>query len=91
MKGGRRVLFDREHDLAEIDSAVREVAAILRPKHQGGDRLLTATEVAAQLGLSRKAVYNHAASWQFTRRLGKATLRFSERGLENYLKNGRTP
>ena len=85
----RRPAVARELARERITAAVREVAAVLRPKRQETDRLIDATEVARRLGLSKKAVYNRAASWPFTRRLGKATMRFSERGLETYLKNGR--
>lgn len=49
------------------------------------DRLLDAAEVAARLGMKRKHVYNRAAAWPFTRRLGQRTLRFSERGLEQWI------
>lgn len=47
-------------------------------------RLLTASEAAARLGMSRKLVYSRAPSWPFTRRIGSA-LRFDAAGLERWL------
>ncbi len=49
------------------------------------DRLLTATEVAERLHTSRRYVYEHAAEFPFTRRLGTRPVRFSERGLVRWL------
>jgi excisionase family DNA binding protein len=49
------------------------------------DRLLSASEVARRLGVSRRYVYDHADRFPFTRRLGSGTVRFSECGLERWL------
>ena len=50
----------------------------------GEDRLLTADQVAARLGVARRWVYRKAGALPFTRRLSRGTLRFSERGLERW-------
>ncbi len=50
----------------------------------GEERLLTADQVAARLGVSRRWVYRKAGALPFTRRLSCGTLRFSERGLERW-------
>jgi predicted DNA-binding transcriptional regulator AlpA len=49
-----------------------------------GDRLLTVADVADRMSLSAHAVYRRAARLPFTVRVGRY-LRFSERGLEEYL------
>lgn len=53
------------------------------------ERLLSANEMAARLGLSRKALYARAATLPFTRRVGKRTLRFSETGFQQWAAKGR--
>jgi len=49
------------------------------------DRLLTVEEAAQKLGLSRDYLYRHAKRFPFTVRLG-SRLRFSERGVERYIR-----
>ena len=49
------------------------------------DRLLTVGEVAAQLHVSPWKVYRDAKSLPFARKLGRRTLRFSEKGLRRWL------
>jgi excisionase family DNA binding protein len=53
-----------------------------------GDRLLTVDEVAQRLSISSHAVYRRASGFAFTVRVGRH-LRFSERGLEEYLEGRR--
>ena len=48
------------------------------------DRLLSAAEVAARLGVPVRYVYRHARAWPFTRRLSPKTLRFSALGLDRW-------
>jgi hypothetical protein len=52
------------------------------------DRLLTAEEVSARFKRSKDWVYRRAKKWPFTVREGRKTVRFSERGLAEHLKNG---
>jgi excisionase family DNA binding protein len=52
------------------------------------DRLLTVDEVAQRLSISSQAVYRRASSFPFTVHVGRY-LRFSERGLEEYLESRR--
>ena len=49
------------------------------------ERLLTASEVAERLGCSTRYVYAKADSFPFTRRLASRVVRFSLRGLEQWL------
>jgi excisionase family DNA binding protein len=54
-----------------------------RPTH--GDRLLTIEEAAAKLGCSKDSIYRSAATLPFTVREGRR-LRFSEQGIESYIR-----
>lgn len=49
------------------------------------DRLLTVSELAARMKVTRRYVYDHHPAWPFTRRVGRR-LRFSEKGFEQWLK-----
>jgi len=55
------------------------------------DQLLTAQQVAARLAISVKVVYRRAGRWPFTRRLSPGILRFSERGLQQWLERTARP
>jgi predicted DNA-binding transcriptional regulator AlpA len=49
------------------------------------DRWLTAEEVGAALGMSRRWVYARAKDFPFTKRLPGAPMRFSEAGLRRWM------
>lgn len=49
------------------------------------DHLLKAEDVAEIMDVSTRYVYDHADGWPFTRRISQHKLRFSERGLYNWL------
>jgi excisionase family DNA binding protein len=51
------------------------------------DRLLEVSEAAKRLGVSKDYLYRHAKQWPFAVRVGPGHLRFSERGLESWIKN----
>lgn len=53
------------------------------------DRLLTAEDVAEQLGCSVAWVYRQALRWPFARKLSHKVLRFSEAGLLEWLAKAR--
>lgn len=57
----------------------------------GQERLLDAAEMAYRLGMTRKQLYNRSSALPFTRRVGKHTLRFSERGFQKWLEKGGKP
>ena len=65
--------------------AINGNGAAPAPAPEQSDRLLTVREVAKRLDVSRRYVYGHIDEFPFIRRLGKKTLRFSERGLEKWL------
>ena len=62
-----------------------------QPEKQGheNDRLLTATEAAALLGVTPRWLYRHARRLPFARRLSRKVLRFSEVGVRRYLETHR--
>lgn len=51
---------------------------------QQPDRLLSADEAAARLGISKDYLYRHHAEYPFARRIGRRVL-FSSVGLESYI------
>jgi predicted DNA-binding transcriptional regulator AlpA len=51
-----------------------------------GDRLLTAEETAHKLGTTEDWLYRYANTLPFAVRLGKKHLRFSEAGIERYIR-----
>ena len=55
-----------------------------------GDRLLTAEDVAERFNRSVAWVYRQAKHWNFTRRVTRRTLRFSEAGLHRFLAHRRS-
>jgi excisionase family DNA binding protein len=74
--------------LLEALSNGAEPSALVVSEAARSDELLTAREVAARLGVKPRFVYAHAGSWSFTRHLGRS-LRFSSRGLEDWLSRRR--
>ena len=72
--------------IAEVQAILQ--ARLLTPRPSGQpDRLLPADEVAERLSMTKDAVYRQARKWPFTRRPAPNTLRFSERGLDEWLAN----
>jgi predicted DNA-binding transcriptional regulator AlpA len=78
--------------LAELASLQVAVTARLRVVPSGSDlvlpetdRLLTAEDLAERFGRSVAWVYRQARHWNFTRRLTRRTVRFSESGLARWL------
>lgn len=53
------------------------------------DRLLTVDEAAERLSVDRRWVYRRVEELPFTRRLSTGTLRFSEKGIERWVKSRR--
>jgi predicted DNA-binding transcriptional regulator AlpA len=51
-----------------------------------GDRLLTAAEAAQKLGATQDWLYRHANALPFAVGMGKKHLRFSEVGMERYIR-----
>jgi len=51
------------------------------------DRLIDVKEAGERLGCSKDWLYRHADTLPFTKRLTPHALRFSEAGIEKYIKN----
>ena len=69
-----------------VRQAVRaEIQEIVRRMREE-DRLLTIDQVAQRLSVSRDWVYRNGGKWEFTRKLGPKMVRFSESGLQKWLK-----
>jgi predicted DNA-binding transcriptional regulator AlpA len=51
-----------------------------------GDRLLTAAEAAQKLGTTEDWLYRHANNLPFVVRVGKKHLRFSQSGMDRYIR-----
>jgi len=74
-------------DLAEIVETAR--SRLLAPEPpEPADELLTVRELQARTKFSADYIYRHADTWPFTRRSGRS-LRFSQNGLESFLRKSR--
>ena len=65
-----------------VRAEVQEIVRLIRDE----DRLLTIDQVAQRLSVSRDWVYRHGKRLSFTRKLGPKLVRFSESGLQKWLK-----
>jgi excisionase family DNA binding protein len=65
-----------------MQAEVQEIVRFIR--HQ--DRLLTIDQVAEQLFVSKDWVYRNGKKLTFTKKLGPKMVRFSEPGLQKWLK-----
>jgi excisionase family DNA binding protein len=52
------------------------------------DRLLTVQEAAQRLGLTEDWLYRNHGRLPFARKVGEQTLRFSESGIDRWIRNG---
>ena len=69
-----------------VRQAVRAEVQVIVTLIRDEDRLLTIDQVAQRLSVSRDWVYRHGKRLSFTRRLGPKLVRFSESGLQKWLK-----
>jgi excisionase family DNA binding protein len=65
-----------------VRAEVQEIVRLIREE----DRLLTIDQVAQRLSVSREWVYRNGKRLGFTRKLGPKMVRFSESGLQKWLK-----
>ena len=77
-------------ELAKLDTLLMMRVAMAQGNGQAqaqgdGDRLLDVKAAAAKLGKSRDALYRKADKYPFTVRDGRS-LRFSEQGIEKYIR-----
>ena len=74
--------------LASVQSVLLAVACRGKVEHESaGDNLLKVEDVANRLNCPADWVYRNTDKLPFTRRLSPNQLRFSEKGLEKYIKN----
>jgi excisionase family DNA binding protein len=66
-----------------VRAEVQEIAKVRRDD----DRLLTIDQVAQRLAVSKDWVYRNGKRLTFTRKLGPKMVRFSETGLQKWLKD----
>ena len=67
-----------------FDKPCAEVQEILR---RNEDRLLSIEEVAQTLSVSKDWIYRNNKKLSFTRKIGSKQLRFSETGLQKWLRD----
>jgi predicted DNA-binding transcriptional regulator AlpA len=51
------------------------------------DKLLTISEASRKLGMSQDYLYRKATNLPFTVRVGRRSLRFSEQGMDRWIRN----
>lgn len=73
-------LFELVRQAVRIE--IREIANLRRDE----DRLLTIDQVAHRLAVSKDWVYRNGNRLTFTRKLGMKLVRYSEAGLQKWLK-----
>ena len=88
----------REDLLAQLTSVEAERLMLLaqlialdvaRTLHAPDDRLLTVQEASSILGVTVDWLYRHAKDFRFTVRLGPGQVRFSNLGIQDYLRKQR--
>jgi predicted DNA-binding transcriptional regulator AlpA len=62
-----------------------------RASDDGGDRLLSAEEVASMLGVTKRWVQRRARRLPFSRRISVRSVRYSEAGLKRWMSARRIP
>lgn len=70
--------------LESIRAALWQRALAAPPAPKPGDRLLSAKEAAAILNVPEKAMYRE--SWPFAVKVSEGRVRFSERGIQQYIR-----
>jgi len=65
-----------------VRAEIQEIVGLIRQQ----DRLLTIDEVAQQLSVSKDWVYRNGKKLTFSKKLGRKMVRFSEVGLQKWLK-----
>lgn len=82
------VIADLRGQIAKLDTLLLSRLLTGEQPQTGmdGDRLLTAAETAQKLGATEDWLYRHATTLPFAVRVGKKHLRFSEVGIERYIR-----
>ncbi len=84
----RDAIAELRGQIAKLDTLLlsRLLAAAEAQPSPGGDRLLTAADASHKLGATEDWLYRHANTLPFVVRVGKKHLRFSEAGMERYIR-----
>jgi predicted DNA-binding transcriptional regulator AlpA len=69
-----------------LAARLMELEPLATHSEQSEDRLLTVTETAERLGLKSSYLYRHSDKFPFTRRPAPHQLRFSSRGIDEYIR-----
>lgn len=81
-----RVLYVRTNELAGFLLASLVTSKESPATAKATDRLLAVEEAAARLAVTTDWLYRHASTLPFTVRNGGRQVRFSERGIERYIR-----
>lgn len=76
-----RIVLERLPEMSPIGDTPEARAQPATP-----DKLLKVHEAAERLGVDRRWIYRHADKLPFTRKLTSGTLRFSDAGIDRYLR-----
>ena len=84
----RDVIAELRGQIAKLDTLLLSQLLTSEQPEPGadGDRLLTAREAAQKLGATEDWLYRQANTLPFAVRVGKKHLRFSEAGIERYIR-----
>jgi predicted DNA-binding transcriptional regulator AlpA len=84
----RDAIAELRGQIAKLDTLLlsRLISGERAEPGTNGDRLLTAPEAAQKLGATEDWLYRHANTLPFAVRVGKKHLRFSEGGIERYIR-----
>ncbi|MGA7624395.1 MAG: hypothetical protein WB630_23755 [Candidatus Acidiferrales bacterium] len=84
----RDAIAELRGQIAKLDTLLlsRLLAGAESQPSKDGDRLLTAAEAAQKLSATQDWLYRHANTLPFTVRVGTKHLRFSDAGMERYIR-----
>ena len=84
----RDAIAELRGQIAKLDTLLlsRLLGADTSQTEPDGDRLLTVAKAAQKLGATEDWLYRHASTLPFAVRVGKKHLRFSETGIERYIR-----
>ena len=84
----RDMIADLRGQIAKLDTLLLScvLAPSAAPASESSDRLLTTAEAAQKLSATKDWLYRNANTLPFVVRVGKKNLRFSEAGMNRYIR-----